>query len=56
MIERADAVLRQASPLLQEGIANPDALEGWVKMMIGKVDMGSAELKRMSERVSRGCP
>lgn len=54
-IERANAILRNASPLLVDGISDGDALEGWVKMVSGKVAMGDNEMKRLSDKLARKC-
>lgn len=50
---KADIVLKSVSPLLNEGIADADALEGWVQMISGKAEMGSTEIKRLNDKLSR---
>lgn len=35
------------------GIADSDALEGWVRMVTGKVDMITTELTRLQEKMKR---
>ena len=50
---KADAVLKATSPILNEGIADSDALEGWIKMINGKAEMGPTEIKRLTDKLSR---
>ncbi|KAJ9118185.1 hypothetical protein QFC22_004089 [Naganishia vaughanmartiniae] len=49
---RASQILREASPLLNAGIDDPDALEGWVKMVVGKIKVGDEEMKRLSGKLA----
>jgi hypothetical protein len=51
--DKANAILRKASPLLTDGISDTDALESWVKMVSGKVEMGDSEMKRLSDKLAR---
>jgi hypothetical protein len=50
---KADVILKSTSPLLNEGIADADALEGWVKMISGKAEMGPTEIKRLNDKLAR---
>jgi hypothetical protein len=50
---RADQVLRSTSPLLVDGISDPDALDGWMKMTSGKAEMGTTEIKRLHDQLAR---
>ncbi|GHJ89725.1 hypothetical protein NliqN6_6127 [Naganishia liquefaciens] len=50
--DKANAILRKASPLLTDGISDTDALESWVKMVSGKVEMGDSEMKRLSDKLA----
>ena len=48
----ADKVLRDLTPL-EGGIADHEALEGWVRMMKGKVDMITEEMTRLQRQIQR---
>ncbi|KAK1925787.1 hypothetical protein DB88DRAFT_485114 [Papiliotrema laurentii] len=47
----ADKVLKELTPL-EGGIADSEALEGWVRMMNGKVEMITEEMKRLQGKIS----
>ncbi|WVQ96616.1 hypothetical protein IAU59_003721 [Kwoniella sp. CBS 9459] len=47
----ANRVLRDLTPL-EGGVADHEALEGWVRMMNGKVDMITAEMKRLQDKLT----
>lgn len=49
--DKVNAVLKQSSPLLNEGIEDVDAIEGWIKMIGGKAEVGLDEIKRLNEKV-----
>ncbi|KAJ9099781.1 hypothetical protein QFC21_003779 [Naganishia friedmannii] len=49
---RASEILREASPLLNAGIDDPDALEGWVKMVVGKIKVSDEEMKRLAGKLA----
>ena len=49
----ADKVLKELTPL-EGGIQDHEALEGWVRMMNGKVEMISEEMKRLQDQIKRG--
>jgi hypothetical protein len=51
--DKANAILRSASPLLADGISDVDALESWVKMVSGKLEMGDSEMKRLGDKLAR---
>lgn len=48
----ADEVLRSLTPL-EGGIADAQALEGWVRMMVGKVEVMGEEMKRLQGKLAR---
>lgn len=48
----ANKVLKDLTPL-EGGIGDADALEGWVRMVTGKVDMMTTELRRLQEKMTR---
>lgn len=48
----ADKVLRDLTPL-EGGIGDSEALEGWVRMMNGKVEMITEEMKRLQSKIAR---
>lgn len=52
LVDRINIILKQTSPSLQDGINKPDALEGWIRTMNGKVETTAADLKRMSEKLA----
>lgn len=45
-------MLKELTPL-EGGIADSEALEGWVRMMNGKVEMITEEMKRLQGKISR---
>ncbi|WVQ83011.1 hypothetical protein IAT38_005149 [Cryptococcus sp. DSM 104549] len=47
----ANKVLKDLTPL-EGGVADHEALEGWVRMMNGKVEMITAEMKRLQDKVT----
>jgi hypothetical protein len=51
-IDKANKVLKDLTPL-EGGIQDVEALEGWVRMMKGKVDMITEEMKRLQDRITR---
>lgn len=50
-VENANKVIKDLTPL-EGGIADPEALEGWVRMQNGKVEMITEELKRMQDKLT----
>jgi hypothetical protein len=52
-MNRIHEILQHASPSLQGGINDPDALEVWIRKMNEKVETGATELKRMGEKMTR---
>ncbi|WWD05000.1 hypothetical protein V865_003071 [Kwoniella europaea PYCC6329] len=48
---KANQVLKELTPL-EGGIADHEALEGWVRMVTGKVDMITAEMKRLQDKLT----
>jgi hypothetical protein len=48
----ADKVLKELTPL-EGGIGDHEALEGWVRMMKGKVEMITEEMKRLQGKIAR---
>ncbi|WVF69119.1 hypothetical protein IAT40_003893 [Kwoniella sp. CBS 6097] len=47
----ANKVLKDLTPL-EGGVADHEALEGWVRMMTGKVEMITAEMKRLQDKLT----
>lgn len=45
-------MLKELTPV-DGGIADSDALEGWVRMVTGKVDMITTELTRLQDKMKR---
>jgi hypothetical protein len=37
---------------LNAGIDDPEALEGWVKMVVGKIKVGDEEMKRLAGKLA----
>ncbi|EJT49636.1 vesicle-mediated transport-related protein [Trichosporon asahii var. asahii CBS 2479] len=48
----ANKVLKELTPV-DGGIADSDALEGWVRMVTGKVDMITTELTRLQDKMKQ---
>ncbi|WWC88507.1 uncharacterized protein L201_003418 [Kwoniella dendrophila CBS 6074] len=48
---KANKVLKDLTPL-EGGIADHEALEGWVRMVTGKVEMITAEMKRLQDKLT----
>jgi hypothetical protein len=51
-VETANKIIKELTPL-EGGVQDSEALEGWVRMQNGKVDMGSEELKRLQSKLAR---
>jgi hypothetical protein len=51
-VENADKVIKELTPL-EGGVQDSEALEGWVRMQNGKVDMVTEELKRLQSKLTR---
>lgn len=51
-METANKVIKDLAPL-ETGVQDAEALEGWVRMKNGKVDMITEELKRMQDKLTR---
>lgn len=51
-IENASKVIKELTPL-EGGIEDAEALEGWIRMQNGKVEMITEELKRMQDKLTR---
>lgn len=51
-VENANKVIKELTPL-EAGVQDAEALEGWVRMQNGKVDMITEELKRMQDKLTR---
>ncbi|WVR06450.1 hypothetical protein IAU60_003481 [Kwoniella sp. DSM 27419] len=47
----ANKVLKDLTPL-EGGIADHEAMEGWIRMMNGKVEMLTAEMKRLQDKLT----
>lgn len=50
-VESANKVIKELTPL-ETGITDAEALEGWVRMKNGKVDMITDELKRLQDKLA----
>nr|XP_019012880.1 uncharacterized protein I206_02376 [Kwoniella pini CBS 10737]OCF51661.1 hypothetical protein I206_02376 [Kwoniella pini CBS 10737] len=48
---KANQVLKDLTPL-EGGIGDHEALEGWIRMVTGKVDMITAEMKRLQDKLT----
>lgn len=51
-IARVNELLRNASPLLRAGIDDTDALDGWLRMVNGKLQVSDEEVRRLSDKIS----
>jgi hypothetical protein len=51
-VENANKVIRELTPL-EGGVKDSEALEGWIRMQNGKVDMVTEELKRLQSKLTR---
>jgi hypothetical protein len=49
--KKANQVLRDLTPL-EGGIDDAESLEGWVRMMNGKVEMITEEMKRLQSKIT----
>lgn len=47
-------MFKELTPL-EGGVADADALEGWVRMVTGKVGMMNDELKRLQDKLRCEC-
>lgn len=54
-IDNANKVIKELTPL-EGGVEDSEALEGWVRMQNGKVEMITEELKRMQDKLTRESP
>jgi len=50
-VENANKVIKELTPL-EGGVQDSGALEGWVRMQNGKVDMVTEELKRLQSKLT----
>ncbi len=50
-VAKVNAILAKASPMLQGGIEDADALSGWLQMVNGKMEMGADEMKRLTSKL-----
>lgn len=50
-VETANKVIKDLTPL-ETGVEDAEALEGWVRMKNGKVDMITEELSRMQNKLT----
>ena len=50
--DAVDRLLGELTPL-EGGIQDVEALEGWIRMVTGKVDIITEELKRLQEKTRR---
>lgn len=50
-VEGVNKVLRELTPL-EGGTEDAEALEGWVRMMNGKVTMITEEMKRLQDKIN----
>nr|XP_018262225.1 uncharacterized protein I303_05241 [Kwoniella dejecticola CBS 10117]OBR84383.1 hypothetical protein I303_05241 [Kwoniella dejecticola CBS 10117] len=48
---KANQVLKELTPL-EGGIADHEAMEGWIRMVTSKVDMITAEMKRLQDKLT----
>lgn len=51
-IDAANKLIRELTPL-EGGIEDTEALEGWVKMMKGKVEIMTDEMTRLRGQITR---
>lgn len=51
-VERVNKLLCEASPLLRAGIDDADALDGWLTMVNGKLQVSAEEIRRLSDKIS----
>jgi len=51
-VENANKVIKELTPL-EGGVQDSEALEGWMRMQNGKVDMVTEELKRLQSKLTR---
>lgn len=51
-VENANKVIKDLTPL-EGGVQDAGALEDWVRMQNGKVDMVTEELKRLQSKLTR---
>lgn len=49
---QANKIFRELTRL-ESGISDAEALEGWVRMMVGKVEMMGKEMKRLQDNLTR---
>ena len=50
-VEKANKVIKQLTPL-EGGVQDSEALEGWVRMQNGKVEMVTEELQRLQSKLT----
>ena len=50
----ANRVIKELTPL-EEGIQDHEALDDWIRMMKGKVDMITDEMKRLQDKIACKC-
>lgn len=51
-LDAINKIIRELTPL-EGGVDDPDAIEGWVRMMKGKVEMTNEELVRLRSQIAR---
>jgi hypothetical protein len=51
-VDKANKIVKELTPL-EGGVQDSEALEGWIRMQNGKVDMGTEELKRLQSKLTR---
>ena len=52
-VEKANKVIKELTPL-EGGVQDSEALEGWVRMQNGKVEMVTEELQRLQSKLTCG--
>lgn len=52
-VEKANKVIKDLTPL-EGGVQDSEALEGWVRMQNGKVEMVTEELQRLQSKLTCG--
>ena len=51
-VDNVNKVIKELTPL-EGGVQDLEALEGWIRMQNGKVDMVTEELKRLQSKLTR---
>jgi len=51
-VDNVNKIIKELTPL-EGGVQDLEALEGWIRMQNGKVDMVTEELKRLQSKLTR---